>query len=576
MTFLRTHRIALLVALFVGSVAVAPSILGPASLGSEYRGVQFLPFSDDVRYLARIHEVLDGHILVSSPYLYEYKSDPVVVLPLNEWLYAIPAYIFGLSAVVVGSKFFLPTVFFFLVYFFVRKLIGKEEGRLSLLASVTAGLAVVFGADMVDYRYIFSLFSGAGVPHALLWTRLVNPIIGGIQIFGFLILLWCIWERKFRFAYIAAGVLLGSTVGYFFTLGMSLALLASVGALAFLRKEYDVALRTVYVLLISLVLDAWWWYHNLLTLGGGEAGKVTAMRNGMSFTHEPILNKALLAATLFVAGCFLYSYLRREWKSHEREWFFTFALILAGWIAFNQQIITGREIWYHHFVQYTVPLGILACIIALFLLLYPMAPRLLTIAMITISAVSVAYGLISVTNYVSRLPDLQVLQEYAPVLTWLKENAPKDCVVLSGDNDDLIERLVPAYTACNVYSTTSTFFGVSGERVVHNFLLKLRFSGISAEEVSSYLHTHEDDVRTYFFLSFEQIFGHGEEPWLLEKIAFLEKEYQMFSKEDLEQQIQHYRADYIIFGAPISSSLRRAVPNLTLATSTAHFYVYAF
>lgn len=573
MIFLKKYRIAILAAIVVGLCAVAPSILAPLTLGSEYHGIQFLPFSDDVRYLARVHDVLDGHPLLSSPYLYEYKNGPVVVPPINEWFYAFPAYLFGLTGVVVTYKFLLPAAIFLLVFFLVKGIVGT--GPTPELGAITAGLAVVLGADMVNYGQLFAAMMGTSPPSPLLWTRLVNPVLGGVQLFAFVLLMWHVWARGWRHAYILAGIVLASSIGYFFTFGTALSILAVVGAFALVRKEFDIVLRCVWIFLISLVLDAWFWYNTVLSVGG-EGGRALAARNGMFFTHAHHLNKALLVATLFVLASFLYAYVWKKHREDIRTWLFTWALIIGGWLVFNEQVITGREVWYYHFVQYTVPLGIITCIIALHLLLQKSAPRLLIGALIAISAASGAYGLSTVQNYVSRMPEFARLQGYAPLIAWLNTNAPKDCVVLDGKRNEELVLLIPAYTGCNTYTTTSLFFGVAPERIQHNLLLRMRFEGVKAGEATDYLRTHADDVRNSYYADWNQLFGRGEDPWILDRISTLGRDYTDFMRGNLETQVRSFRVDYIVFGHPLSPVLRRALPDLTLATTTGNFYIYAF
>lgn len=574
MNFLLAHRTPILVALFVGCVAAAPSVLAPIIIGDEYRGVQFLQLNDEDLYRARIHDVLDGHPLLSSPYLYEYKdSSPVVVPPVNDWFYAYPAYVFGLSGIIAVSKFLLPAILFLLAYLLTRRIVG--DGPATELTALSAGLAVVLGADMVDYAQLFAALAGASPPHPLLWTRLVNPIMGGVQLFAFLIFLWDVWDRRWRFAYVAAGAVLSTMIGYFFSFGMALAILGAIGVFALLRKEYGTALQCLGVIFVSAVLDFWWLYQAFISMGGPD-GQTRAERNGMFLTHAPHLNKALLAATAFVLASFLYAYVWKKRHDASRSWLFVWALIVGGWIVFNEQIITGKEVWYHHFVQYTVPVAIVACIIALFFLLRDTAPRLLIFLMITISVVSVGYGTLSATSFISRVPDLARLQGYAPLFEWFNANAQRDCVVLDGDYSEELTRLIPAYTACNVYISSSTFFGITPERIEHNFLLRMRLNGVRASDASEYLRAHEDEIRSSFFSDWSQLFGHGEEPWILDRIAALEKDYQAFVRGDLAEEIHSYRADYIVFQNTIPAALRRELPALTLATSTGGFHIYTF
>ncbi len=360
MDWVRRNRMALFFAFAVGLCTVAPIILAPVAVGDAYKGIQYLPLNDEDIYRARINEVLNGHFGVTSPFLYDYKDSPLLWPPINEWLYALPAFLFGLSAVIIASKFVLPAALFLLVYFLTKNIIGEQN--YAELCALAAGLVSTLGIVFVDYHYLALLFSGKELG-PVMWTRLVNPISGGVELFGFLVLVWCIWEQRLRYAYILAGALLALMIGYYFSFAIGLAVIGVLFLLAAFRKEFVIARELVYVGLISVVLDSWIWY-NVFTSIGGEAGRTLAMRNGMFFTHEPVLNKVLLLATVYVALCFFYTYRVAQKKENLRSWLFLFALLAGSWLAFNQQIITGRQIWYHHFVQYTVPISMLSVIVA--------------------------------------------------------------------------------------------------------------------------------------------------------------------------------------------------------------------
>ena len=125
--FIKNHARAIFCAFFVGLITVLPQFILPLSLGVDYKGIQPLLLDDEDIYRARIHEIIDGYPGVASPYFYEYKTAAVVVYPVNEWLYALPSFIFGLSFVITFSKFALPALLFFLVYLFIRRLTDKKD-----------------------------------------------------------------------------------------------------------------------------------------------------------------------------------------------------------------------------------------------------------------------------------------------------------------------------------------------------------------------------------------------------------------------------------------------------------------
>ena len=578
-SFLRTHAFALCFAVIVGILTVLPSVLAPLALHDDYKGIQFIYLDDEDIYRARIHEILDGHPRVAAPFLYEYKNDPVIMLPINEYVYAIPALVFGLSFVMVAGKFLFPALLFLLVYMLAIRLIPKEKEHEAMLVAICAGLLVVFGPNLLNYSTSIPLLMGTGHHEVLLlWTRTVNPIIGAVMLFGYLTLLWCVTLRKYRYAYIWTGVTLAITVGYFFTFAIALSILGALMVIALVRKEYPMLKELCYVFLTSLVLDSPYWFNTLTAIGGKE-GRAFAERNGMYFTHTPVFNKILICASLFFGISFLYAYVFKKdrvyIKEHVRTWLFLLALLIGSWLAFNQQVITGREIWYHHFVQYTIPLALLVCIITSFLVWRRFLYKLWLVAIFMSMAICLWLGLASASSYEYKIADFRTLQHYAPFFTML-DASPKDCVVLIKESDEEFERLIPAYSHCNVYTTTSAFFGITKERIVHNYLLRIRLLGIDSSQIHEYLIAHEDEVRGYFFTNWDQQFGHGEEPWILERIASLEETYKQFSTENLKKQLLTYKMDYLVSKEPLPPSLVLQLPGITLVNQVSGYFVYAF
>jgi len=571
---LRKHAWGVLFALIVGLISVAPTILAPLSLGNTYHGIQYLPLDDEDIYRARIHEILDGHYSVASPFLYEYKdTSPVAVPPINEWLYALPAFLFGLSVVIVVSKFVLPALLFFFAYLLVRRLL-KDEISVALTA-IAAGLVVVFGTDIVNYQSVIPALKGLAPVNPLLWTRLVNPIVGAVEVFAFLYLLARVCEGDRRFV-IPAGVVLALTVGYFFSFGISASVLGVLFLAALWRKEYGFSRHAAYIFLLSLTLDAWYWYQTLFSVSG-PTGRALAERNGMSFTHAPVLNKMLLLATLFVLASYLYMRFWQKRADYGRVWIFLGALLLGSWLALNQQIITGREIWYHHFVQYTVPFSLFAMLIASYLSWRLVAPRLWQLGIYGLLGLLLAYGLFSVTSFVPRMDAFAKAQQYAGVVSFLNANAPPDCVVLIKEPDqEELERLIPSYTSCNVYSSTSNFIGVPQERILHNYLLRLRLNGVTSENVHAYLLAHESDIRGYFFTNWSEMFGKGNDSFVQDKAALVEKAYPAFLAGDLKMELQTYSMDYLLSTDSLTQSVLAKLQGLHEIRASDQYVTYAF
>lgn len=564
-----THRLAVFFALFSGVVIALPALL-PYFTVENYGGILNLPLSSENIYLSRIHEILDGNWSVASPFFHEYKDFPVAIYPVNEWIYAVLAYVFGLQAGIIAAKALLPMLLFLLTYFFVLRIIGNRTDVLSIQTALSAALLVVLGTQFVAYSAVFQAFVHfeAG---PVLWSRLVNPIVGGIQIMALLLLISMIWQRK-RYATLASGVVAASTVGYFFSLATSLALLGTFFLIALARKEYAIAKALGAAALIAGAIDSWWWYKTLL-LAGGETGKLVSQQNGMFFTHAPVLNKAVLAATILTLVFFCFSYF---YKKHRDmfPWLFVAALMATSWIVFNQQIITGRQIWYYHFVQYTVPFSMIAIITAGYLALRDHAKIWLGCT-ILISAASVCYGLISVASYQLEFHYLVEAQRYAGVVGWLNANAGKDCVVLTNVGQKWEpDRIITGYTSCDTYTGGVTYAGVPPERVKHNFFLGYQLLGVGGKEFARVLTENPDSVRSYFYGDWHQMFGHGLEPWVEQKISELALEYDFFEKTPLRDNIKKYRADYFFSETAVARTLLNKMPEMEIVTTAGGYYLY--
>ena len=138
------------------------------------------------------------------------------------------------------------------------------------------------------------------------------------------------------------------------------------------------------------------------------------------------------------------------------------------------------------------------------------------------------------------------------------------------------ERLIPAYTPCNTYSTSVTFSGVPELRIIHNYFLRMRLLGVTAATVHDYLVTHPTEVREYFYSNWQQLFATGRDAWLTDKTSELESFYPGYLNTNLENDIHIYRADYFLSPEPLSSTLTAQLPSLKLVADLPHYYLYKF
>lgn len=600
----RSHRAALFVALLVGVIYLAPHILFIVSLGGAYQGIPMLATPNEDSYLGRIHDIVDGHGVLGSPFFFEYKAESPLSPPTGEWFYALPSMILRVSpaAVLIASKFILPTILFLLVYALIFRLVG-DGGWQGKLTAVAGGLLVVLGYDLIDYRTVLLYLSGADSPGSfLLWARPVNPIFGALFLFSFLLFVWAIVEqtKRRKSAVVGAAAFLAFMfASYFFSWGMALSVLAALILLLLLRKEYQTAgtLALIAPLGVLLALPYWltvWrasqspWYEGAV------------LRSGLFLTHYPLLNKLLLATLLFfiLAVAFDFFWKRKKeqgptfsplqgptLRNRIESWhLFCLALLLGGLWAYSQQMVTGRTIWPYHFVQYTIPFSLVVGMVVAYRVIREYS-RFLWVMLVAVAILaSFAFGIYTqASTYIRSRPYYANLQNYAPLFAWLNAQE-KDCVVFTNENSQEMSELntlIPAFTHCNRYSSTELYSLIPEARGLHNYLALLRLRGMTPDAIEEYFQEHRGEAAGYLYSNWQGLFRVKDFPdfsdALLEgRLAAFPAEYRAYAARDFETELLRYRMDYILSAGPLERKVANELPNLHTVFESEGLVLYAF
>jgi hypothetical protein len=277
----------------------------------------------------------------------------------------------------------------------------------------------------------------------------------------------------------------------------------------------------------------------------------------MFFTHVPIFNKFLLLVTII----FLPFFIREFWQRYKLKekldnwWWFCMVVIVACWTAFTEQIVTGRTIWPYHFVQYTIPLLLVVLFVFGFNYFRGRLTKIWLCLTIFLGIVSLFFGCHAAISFVFKLEDFSKKQSYMQVFNWLNNNSAKDCVVLINEPTDNFARLIPAFTHCNVYNSTYTYFGVTKERVLHNYLVLLKFMGIKPENLDAYLRTHVEEINTLFFVDLKQSLSGELSQNTEDSIEQIETSYRSFYQADFASEIKKYRRDYLLSEEQLSPGI---------------------
>lgn len=555
------YRIPLLGAMLVSIIMVAPHLLFIVNEGDAYRGIyQMSTDSEDV-YLARMHEIIDGHPTLGAVPYAEYKDRSPLMFPTTiDFLIAGTSKLLGasLSVVLLATKALLPALLFFLAYQLVIALCAGTD-RSSALTAFAGASAVVLAYDLTGLGSITGLKS---ISAFLLWSRPVNPIMGALLLFGFLLLLWRVRnDQKIRPRWIVAGgALFGLMISsYFFSWGFALAFMAFWVLLQFVSGRRYVAYSVLLIASIGFLLASPYLYQTRLTATHSDFA-FAAAKQGLLYSHAPIGSSIVVTALIILGGAAL---IRRA-SLHEDWWRLSLALTLGGALSLNQQLITGVTIWPFHFIQYIKPFSMVILLVALFHILRPWVPRLFPFLMLGSIVVSFAFGsAVQVGAYRNSFSWYAERQRYGDLFEWLNQNAPKDCAVLPQDDaDGTFMYWIPAFTHCNSVVNRNSHYLIPPDRIFHDFLVILRMRGVSAIDIGTYLAEHRGWVIGHFYgpQSGGSIAREYREYQQQKNIiGRLEAEYPAFLRRDFLTELKKYRIDYVVADGALQPNLIRAL-----------------
>ncbi len=564
--FLKRHWVAIVLALFAALLVGGPSVLAVQALGGQYQGIPFLYQDSELAYLARIHDVLDGHPALGAPVFYEYKDVPAPLPPMGEYAYvALKEITFlPIDDIVVASKFVFPFILFLLAYA-AAYLLGSA-GVVRRLTALAAASAIIFGLDFVNPPYALSIVkAGSSVLYLSVWSRLVNPITGAILLFAFIGAL-VLHMRGRKYAWVGLGVTLGLMSGYIFSFALALTSLFIICASLFIEKRTRAACACICALILGGLINAFQLPQFFAAIRSPDE-QMFSLRNGLLLTHTPLIDKVLVLTTVVLAITLVVYRKRMKTFGAARDSILIIsAFLAAGFVDMNEQILTGRAIWPEHFVQYTVPICYLALSVGISLMVAAYESKTLRRVWQAILVVGIiacfAFGLRTFGSYKAVLPDFADEERVAPALQWLDANTPDDCVVFTVEDPtvEILSDMVPALTHCDDYWSSYVFVGIPEARIEHNYLMRLRFASVTTAQAPAYIHQYNEEYRSVLFQDWKQIFWYSNDPWLIsisDRPAIqqyfdalevkLASDYGQEMKGNFESELKQYKIDYVMW-----------------------------
>jgi hypothetical protein len=478
-SLLKTHYGAVILAALIAVFMYLPQFWFARDLGTNYQGVYFAATDSEEYYAARIAEIYDGHLSLSNPYHAEYKNLPYVQPPLPEMVYAGLGMTVGwdrVQATLYGSRLISPFLLTLVVYGFIFSLYRSRLLSLGVSAMILLGLNF-----LMDPRAILGVFRGqTQVYQGLPYSRPVSPQIHSIFFFSYLWLFW-LWlsGRKKVFLFFSAVVLGLAFYAYFYLWSF---LLASLGLLAlyFIWQKDWPGLKSLLLHLLVALLLAVPYFLNVYHFLRLDFAASSAHLQGLVSSHEFIFSTSLFL------GILLFVFLSVQIEKRLRV--FLVVLLLSGFLALNQQVITGRELHAAHYHWYfNLPLiGIaLALAVSSFFHLAERKRILAPLIFLGILFLFIGAYFIQRGTYLNSKDYFAQEQRYAPLFSWLNQNTQKDSVVLA--YSQRLSDILPVYTHNNVL--TSVRAGLSAtpyERVEYDFFLPLYLQGLMSSDALKY------------------------------------------------------------------------------------------
>lgn len=473
-TFFKKHLAIVLGGLVLTTLISSPLIAFPWRAGETYKGININHGFNDHEYLMRGKDALEGHGL-GNPAMREGKDRPDYYFTINEYILVFPVRALGLSdsiniATLYGIYNFIGVFLLLLIIYFFMLCLKKDR-----FLALAASLFVVGGYTIVIWHTVF-------YPELNIYGRAMYPYLISLAFFSYLILL----HRALQSGSLKHSFYAGAVFGFlfyaaFFVWTFSLAFNFVLFCIFVLTRNRSSAKKILIVSGVGALLGA----YNLFRLWSfvsSPAGEQFAYFSSAAFGHSPVFTKLGLAAVLLWS---LYFALNRLLNKADENEVLLLALILAGWAALNQQVVSGRTIQLNHYYWYFVtPLSILVIIYIFWSWITNQKVKMVaSVALAALVFLNTAAG-----QYKSALAtwDERIYeQNYAPIINALNKDKESG-VILSAD--DYLQSLFAIYTSHDLFwHGFSTYNDIPLERFEDALLVYAYLGKVSREEFADWV-----------------------------------------------------------------------------------------
>ena len=105
-------------------------------------------------------------------------------------------------------------------------------------------------------------------------------------------------------------------IGYIFSFAMGFGIALLLSAVYFYKKEFNIAGRLLVVPVSATLINLIYFYEVFSTMSG-RVSLSDPRKNGLFYTHEPLLNLISIATLLFIIVCFLFFYKKDTYSEND-------------------------------------------------------------------------------------------------------------------------------------------------------------------------------------------------------------------------------------------------------------------
>lgn len=461
------HRWPLVAFVALALLIESPLIAFPFYAGERYQGINIAHFGNDEHfYLSRAREVLDGNSL-GQPFLAEGKEMPDSFLYNDEQIVLSPFTLTGMGRFVDVVDYYNLLNFVGLIGLLFLAYLLLYALSADALLSATGALFMLGGYLLIENGTILSvILRGRDIFYSTfnIFGRSNFPYMALVPFFGFLIATYYAVNSEFRkwsretlipYIYVAlAGALFGLLFYlYLYAWTFALAFLGALFLTSLAWRRWHGAIAVFAISSIGLLIGSVKLYTFYSLYTSEWATQLSHFFLTVESRQFIMSNTGLAVLILFVA----YAYFNKR----DRNNFFILALIAAGWIALEQQLITGRTVQYGHYYWYfVVPISIL---VSTYIGVRLISKHFTSLRTLTCAVlIGAAFIHTAGTQYKSFFTTVESKlreQDFAPIIAKLQKE-PR-AVVLSDPGSATYPFLTTIYTPHDLYwlqaATTSIF-----------------------------------------------------------------------------------------------------------------------